>query len=79
MQQENLTDIRHKLSIIYKHIQSMHNELRYQAKIHAISEKLLKEKIKILHLLPQFFLFLFFYVKKKQQQQRHATRKRNNI
>jgi hypothetical protein len=29
MQQENLADIRHKLSIIYKHIQLMHNELRY--------------------------------------------------
>jgi hypothetical protein len=57
MQQENLTDIRHKLSIIYKHIQSMHNELRYQAKRHAISEKLSKEKIKIMHLLPQFFSF----------------------
>jgi hypothetical protein len=45
MQPENLADISHKLSIIYKHIQSMHNELRYQAKRHAISEKLSKEKI----------------------------------
>jgi len=44
MQQENLADIMHKLSIIYKHIQSMHNELRYQAKIP--------------HLLPNFFFFL---------------------
>jgi hypothetical protein len=52
MQQKNLADIRHKLSIIYKHIQSMLNDLRYQAKRHAISEKLSKEKIKILHLLP---------------------------
>jgi hypothetical protein len=76
MQQENLTDIRHKLSIIYKHIQLMHNELRYQAKTYTISEKLSKEKIKILHLLPQFFFFL--YVKKKQQQ-KHVMRKRNNI
>jgi len=42
MQQENLADIRHKLSIIYKHIQSMYNELRYQTKIHTISEKLSK-------------------------------------
>jgi hypothetical protein len=32
-------DIRHKLSIIYKHTQLMHNELRYQAKTHTISEK----------------------------------------
>jgi hypothetical protein len=44
MQHENLVDIRHKLSIIYKHIQSMHNELRYQTKIHTISGKLSKEK-----------------------------------
>jgi hypothetical protein len=40
----------------------MHNELRYHAKKHEISEKLLKEKIKFLHLLPQiifYYLFLF--------------------
>jgi hypothetical protein len=38
----------------------MHNELRYQAKIHTISEKLSKEKIK-------FYIFstIFFYVEKK--------------
>jgi hypothetical protein len=53
----------HKLLIIHKYIQSMHNELRYQAKRHAISEKLTKEKIKILHLLPHFF---FFEEKKKK-------------
>jgi len=46
MEQENLADIRHKLSIIYKHIQSMRNELRYKAKIHTISEKPSKEKKK---------------------------------
>jgi hypothetical protein len=46
MQQENLVDIIHKLSIIYKHIQLMHNELRYQEKTHTISEKLSKDKIK---------------------------------
>jgi hypothetical protein len=57
--QETLADIGHKLSIIYKHIQSMHNELRYQVKGHAISEKLLKGKIKISHLLPHFFIFIF--------------------
>jgi len=39
----NLADISHKLSIVHKHIQSMHNELRYQA----ISEKLSKENIKL--------------------------------
>jgi hypothetical protein len=57
MQQENLVNIKQKLSIIYKHIQLMHNELRYQAKTYTIFEKLSKEKIKIPHLLPQFFLF----------------------
>jgi hypothetical protein len=36
----------------------MHNKLRYQVKTHAIYEKLSKEKIKILHLLPQFFFYL---------------------
>jgi hypothetical protein len=43
----------------------MHNELRYQEKTHAISEKLSKEKKKkkIQHLLPQ----LFFYVEKKNK------------
>jgi len=56
IQQGNLVDIRHKLSIIFKHIQLMHNELRYQAKIHTISEKLSKEKNKILYLLPLFFM-----------------------
>jgi hypothetical protein len=39
MQQENLADIRHKLSIIYKHIQLMHNKLKYQGKTYTISEK----------------------------------------
>jgi hypothetical protein len=61
MQQENLADICHKLSIIYKHIQSMHNELRYQAKIYIISEKLSKEKIKIPHLLAQVLLLLLLF------------------
>jgi len=41
---ENLADIRHKRSIICKHSQSMYNKLRYQAKIHTISAKLLKKK-----------------------------------
>jgi hypothetical protein len=79
MQQENLADIRHKPSIIYKNVQSMHNELRYQANIHAISEKLSKEKIKIMDLLTHFF---FFFVEKKkirQIQQTYAMRKRYNI
>jgi len=67
MQQENLADIRHKLSIIYKHIQLMHNELRHQAKTHAVSEKLSKEKKKILHLLPQFFIYFFMLKSIKQK------------
>jgi hypothetical protein len=73
MQLESLADIRYKLSIIYKHIQSMHNELRYQTKIHTISETLSK-KIKILHLLPHFFFFFGFMLEKKktEKQQKHA-------
>jgi hypothetical protein len=51
----------------------MHNELRYQAKIHAISEKLSKEKKKKnLHLLPQFFFLL--KKRKIEKQQKHAYR-----
>jgi len=42
----------------------MHNELRYQAKTHAISENLSKEKKKVPHLLPQFF---FFFLKTNKQ------------
>jgi hypothetical protein len=69
MQQENLADIRHKLSIIYKHIQSMHSELRYQAKIHTISKKLSKEEIKILSSPPIFF----FSVKNKNRQKNNKN------
>jgi hypothetical protein len=36
----------------------MHNELRYQAKTHAISEKLSKEKIKFRIFSPNFFFLL---------------------
>jgi glutaredoxin len=57
MQQENLADIIHKLSIIYKHIQLMHNELKYQAKTYIISEKLSKEKDKNSASSPQIFFF----------------------
>jgi hypothetical protein len=39
----------------------MHNDLRYQAKIHTISAKLLKEKIKFCIFSPNF---LFCFVKK---------------
>jgi len=69
MQQENLVDIRHKLSIIYKHIQSIHNELRYPAKIHAISEKLSKEKIKKFYISPPnyYYYYFFFMLKKKTE------------
>jgi hypothetical protein len=46
----------------------MHHELRYQAKTHAISEKLSKERNKVLHLLPNFI----FYLLKKE------TKNKNN-
>jgi hypothetical protein len=46
----------------------MHNELRYQAKTHAISEKLSKERNKVPHLLPKFFFFLL----------KNETEKNNN-
>lgn len=79
MQLENLADIRYKLSIIYKHIQSIYNELRYQAKIHTISEKLSKEKIKFC----VFSLnFLFFYVEKEIRQKNNKNmpmETKNNI
>jgi hypothetical protein len=45
----------------------MHNELRYQAKTHAISEKLSKEKNKVSHLLTQFFFFFFLLKTNKQK------------
>jgi len=46
MQPENSADIRHKLSIICKHIQLMHNVLRYYGKTHTIYERLSKVNIK---------------------------------
>jgi hypothetical protein len=54
----------------------MHNELRYQAKTHAIFEKLSRVKNKIQHLLHHFFL-----VEKNEteKQQEHAYVKGNNI
>jgi hypothetical protein len=58
MHRKNLADIRHKLSIIYKHNELMRNELRYQAKIHAISDIARKEKIKFLQLFPHFLFLL---------------------
>jgi hypothetical protein len=51
----------------------MLNELRYQAKIHAISDIQRKEKIKFLQL-PQFFYFLFFY----EKQYKHAIKVNNH-
>jgi hypothetical protein len=54
----------------------MHNELRYKVKTHAISEKLSKERNKVLHLLPNIF-FVENWDKKKQQ--RHAYGKGNDI
>jgi hypothetical protein len=56
-----LADSRHKLSILYKHGQLMHNELRYQAKTHAIADTPRKENNKILASSPP----IFFLKKKK--------------
>jgi len=86
MQQENLAKIRHKLSIIYKHIQLMYNKLRYQRKTHTISGKLSKEekKLKFCIFSPKYiyiYIFLIFYVEnnKIEKQQGHAYGKGNNI
>jgi L-lactate utilization protein LutC len=56
----------------------MHNELRYQVKTHAISEKLSKERNKVLHLLPNYYFFLLKNETEKKQQ-RHAYGKGNDI
>jgi hypothetical protein len=45
----------------------MHNELRYLAKKHAKSEKLSKERNKVLHLLPNFFYFFILLKNNKQK------------
>jgi hypothetical protein len=47
----------------------MHNELRYQAKTHAISEKLSKERIKIT-IFNTFFFFFFKKNKKKKKKKK---------
>jgi hypothetical protein len=65
MQQRNSADIRLKISNIYKYISTTHNELRYQVKIHAIFEKLTKEKKKKIYCI--FFPQFFFLMKKKQK------------
>jgi hypothetical protein len=46
----------------------MHNELRYQEKTHAISEKLSKEKKKSLSSPPIFYLFIFMKNNRKMLQ-----------
>jgi hypothetical protein len=56
----------------------MHNELRYQAKIHTISAKLFKRENKILHIFPQN-LFIFFLKKKKKQERHASTIKKINL
>jgi hypothetical protein len=67
MLQGHLADIRHKLSIIYKHIQSMHNELRYQAKIHVISEKLSTNKNKKSINSPPIYIYILMLKKIRQK------------
>jgi hypothetical protein len=66
MQQENLADIKHKLLIIYNHIQLMHNELRYQAKTYTISEKLSKEK-KNSASSPPIYIYIYLLKTNKQK------------
>jgi hypothetical protein len=56
----------------------MHNEIRYQAKTHAISEKAIKRKKKILHLLPNF-LFIFFMLKTIKQKNNKDMRMEKEI
>jgi len=58
----------------------MNNDLRYQAKIHTISEKLSKEKIKFCIFSPNSFFF-FFNVEnnKTKKQQGHACGKGSKI
>jgi hypothetical protein len=56
----------------------MHNELRYQAKTHAISEKLSKERNKVPHLLPNYFFFFLLKID-KQKNNKHMLRKGNDI
>jgi hypothetical protein len=63
MHRKKSADIRYKLSIIYKQGQLMRNEVRYQTKIHAISDIPRKEKIKLLQLHHQK---LFFFFNEKQ-------------
>jgi len=50
----------------------MHNELRYQAKTNAISEKLSKEKIKFRIFSPNFFFF--FLVEKKNETEKQQEK-----
>jgi hypothetical protein len=45
----------------------MHNELRYQENIHAIFEKAIKRKNKILHLLPHFIFYFLCSIKIRQK------------
>jgi len=44
----------------------MHNELRYQAKTHAISEKLSRENIKVCIFSPNFYFFMLKTNKQKK-------------
>jgi hypothetical protein len=61
-----------KLSIISNQNRLMHNELRYQAKIQAISNMPRKEKkYNFMQFLPNFFFF-FFLKKVKNKNSKHA-------
>jgi len=62
MQHKNLADIKHKLSIIYKHIQSMHNELRQKDTQYLKSYQ--KKKYKISASSHPIIIIIIFYVEK---------------
>jgi len=75
MQQENLAQIRLRISIICRHILSKHKQLRWQIKIHEIVERLSR---KTLHLTP-FVCFFFFLKKKKTKSTCIKGKKRQSI
>jgi predicted PurR-regulated permease PerM len=70
MQQENLADIKHKLSIIYKHIQSMQKDMQYLKKLSKIKNKNSASSPPII----LFFIFFMFYMLKKKKTKKKTTK-----
>jgi len=58
-QEKTLQMYKHKLSIISKHGQLMYNELRYQAKIQAISDMPRREKNKIPCIFSPNYIYIY--------------------